>query len=153
MSPASRPVLRAQSAAVPGKAGRGDRIVAIAAGDELVNADAAQFGVGAPLVVGGEHEIEVERGQQREHLAAVAGVHPHEHLVEQDDPWRLRHRLVVRGHRGEQRLMQDDGLLAAVSPGRVGSSSHPSSRTITSNTGEPGRGLRFWAIFRQPHLA
>lgn len=50
-----------QVVAVPGEACRGDRVVAVVAGDELVDADSAELRVRAPLVVGGEHEVEVER--------------------------------------------------------------------------------------------
>jgi hypothetical protein len=45
---------------VPGEAGRGEGIVAAAAGDQLVNADAdaAKLGVGAPFVIGRQDQID-----------------------------------------------------------------------------------------------
>jgi hypothetical protein len=36
-------------------------------------------------MVRGEHEVQVERAQQREHLARVAAVHADKNLIEQDD--------------------------------------------------------------------
>jgi hypothetical protein len=44
-------VVRPDVVAVPGESGGRDGVVAVGAGDQRVNADAAEFGVGAPLVV------------------------------------------------------------------------------------------------------
>src|SRR5690348_5145403 len=64
-------------------------------------------------MVRGEHEVQVERAQQREHLAAIAAVHADENLVEQNNAWCFWNGLVVRSHHGEQRQMQDNGFLTA----------------------------------------
>jgi hypothetical protein len=85
--------VRKQISAVPSEAGNGHGFVAT--GDQLVNADAAELGKRAPFVAGGVHQIQVERGQQHEDLAAVTGIHADEHLVEQDDPGCFRNCLGV----------------------------------------------------------
>jgi hypothetical protein len=102
-----------EGGAVPDEAGAGDGVVRVVAGDELVDGDAGEFLVGAPFVVRGEHEVEVECAEEGENLAAVGGVDSDEYLVEKDQAWGVGDGFVVGCDGGEEGKVEGDGFLSA----------------------------------------
>ncbi|GHH73476.1 hypothetical protein GCM10018793_12070 [Streptomyces sulfonofaciens] len=77
-----------------------------------MDGDTGELPERAPLVVGGEDQIEVEGAEQGEHLTSVGGVHADD-LVQQDGAGCIRYGLVVGRHSGEEREVQSYRLLAA----------------------------------------